>query len=119
MADEESSHQEVAVKYWVDKRRTKEPVAAWLRQLDLQSLKQIRKLITMLKTERRRLGMPYVRHLGDGLFELRDQRQSGPGYRLYFCWESDVVVVLLVGGEKKSQAKDIDVARRRMSDEEE
>ncbi|MBM4253559.1 MAG: hypothetical protein FJ146_16445 [Deltaproteobacteria bacterium] len=62
--------------------------------------------------------MPYCRHLGDGLCELRDPRQSGRGYQLYFCWQGDVVVILLVGGDKDSQGSDIELARRRMRDQE-
>lgn len=71
----------------------------------------------MLRLESKNLGMPYVRHLGDGLFELRDQRQSGPGYRLYFHWQGEVIVILLIGGDKSSQANDIENARNRMEQE--
>jgi len=35
----------------------------------------------------------------------------GPGYRLYFGRESDVVIILLCGGVKKSQQKGIEKAK--------
>ncbi len=106
----------VAIKCWVGAKNDK-PVRDWIASLDDQSFKQIDKLLSMLRMERKNLAMPYVRHLGDGLFELRDQRQRGPGYRLYFCWEGDVVVILLIGGDKKSQDHDIEIARKRMNSE--
>ncbi len=85
--------------------------------LDDQSFKQIDKLLSMLRQARKNLSMPYARHLGEGLLELRDQRQSGPGYRLYYYWEGDVVVILLVGGNKDTQERDIQNARKRMNNE--
>lgn len=47
--------------------------------------------------------------LGAGLFELR--LTYGPGYRLYFAREGDVIVVLLIGGDKSTQNRDIEKAR--------
>ena len=49
------------------------------------------------------------RSLGAGLFELREH--FGPGYRLYFTYWSDCLVVLLAGGDKGSQAADVARAR--------
>jgi putative addiction module killer protein len=47
-----------------------------------------------------------VKHLGEGVSELR--LQFGAGYRIYFgMTESRVVVVLLGGGDKSSQKRDI------------
>jgi putative addiction module killer protein len=47
--------------------------------------------------------------LGDGLFELR--LMFGPGYRVYFGREGERVVLLLGGGDKSSQGRDIERAR--------
>jgi putative addiction module killer protein len=41
----------------------------------------------------------------------------GPGYRIYFTFEGDVMVVLLTGGGKGSQARDIAAAREMMEDD--
>ena len=48
--------------------------------------------------------------VGDGVFELRFS--FSPGYRVYFIRQSDTVVVLLCGGDKSSQDKDLKRAKR-------
>ncbi len=40
----------------------------------------------------------------------------GPGYRVYFGEDSGTVVVLLIGGDKKSQAADIKLAQQYWAD---
>lgn len=46
--------------------------------------------------------------LRDGLSEMR--MDTGAGYRLYFTRRGDTVVILLVGGDKRTQDKDIERA---------
>jgi putative addiction module killer protein len=48
--------------------------------------------------------------VGDGILELRID--YGPGYRVYFVRRGRVVIVLLAGGDKSSQARDIERAKR-------
>ena len=36
----------------------------------------------------------------------------GPGYRIYYGKKGDAIILLLVGGEKKSQERDIEKAKR-------
>lgn len=48
--------------------------------------------------------------MGDGIFEMRIH--YGPGYRLYFIREGRAVIVLLCGGEKDGQQRDIERAKR-------
>jgi putative addiction module killer protein len=50
------------------------------------------------------------RFLGAGLFEMRDD--FGPGYRIYYMHRGDELIILLVGGDKASQARDILRARQ-------
>ena len=50
------------------------------------------------------------RNLTDGVSELRVD--VGPGYRVYFSRKGDRLLLLLVGGDKSSQAKDITKAIR-------
>ena len=49
------------------------------------------------------------RSLGSGLHELRIH--FGPGYRIYFTRKAGLVVLLLCGGDKSSQSKDMARAR--------
>jgi putative addiction module killer protein len=47
--------------------------------------------------------------VGDGVSELRID--VGPGYRAYFARDGGTIVLLLCGGDKRSQAKDIERAK--------
>jgi putative addiction module killer protein len=57
----------------------------------------------------RRATWATTRKLAGGVWEAR--LDFGPGYRLYFGRSGREVVLLLTGGDKKSQAKDIKRAR--------
>jgi putative addiction module killer protein len=51
-----------------------------------------------------------VKAVGDGVSELRVD--YGPGYRLYFVQQGKLVVILLSGGDKRTQAADIAKAKQ-------
>lgn len=51
-----------------------------------------------------------VEPVGDGISELRIH--YGPGYRVYYQQRGATIIVLLCGGDKGSQAKDIKTAKR-------
>jgi putative addiction module killer protein len=51
-----------------------------------------------------------VRPVGEGISELRID--YGPGYRIYFQKRGTSILILLSGGDKSIQAKDIKVAKR-------
>ncbi len=87
------------------------PFREWLLTLrDMQLRTRIR-----IRINRLRLGnFGDCRFVGNGVYELK--MAFGPGYRLYFGRESDVVVILLCGGVKKSQQKDIEKAKRLWQD---
>jgi putative addiction module killer protein len=46
-----------------------------------------------------------VKPVGEGLSELRVDH--GPGYRVYFARRGDILVILLCGGDKGTQSRDI------------
>lgn len=49
-----------------------------------------------------------VRAIGEGVSEMRID--YGPGYRVYFVTRGDDLVILLAGGDKRSQDRDIQKA---------
>jgi putative addiction module killer protein len=51
-----------------------------------------------------------VKPVGHGISELRID--YGPGYRVYFMQRGAVLVVMLAGGDKRTQSTDIKLARR-------
>ena len=51
-----------------------------------------------------------VEPVGHGISELRIH--YGPGYRVYFQKRGDIVIVLLCGGDKSTQDKDIKTAKK-------
>lgn len=64
----------------------------------------------LVRIRRLSLGNPGdARPVGEGVSEMRID--YGPGYRVYFVSRGDELVVLLAGGDKRTQARDIEVAR--------
>lgn len=55
-----------------------------------------------------------VKGVGGGVFEYRID--FGPGYRLYFGKDGDAIVILLGGGTKKQQDRDIATAREQWNE---
>ena len=63
-----------------------------------------------IRIRRLSLGNPGdVKSVGEGVSELRVD--FGPGYRVYFIQRAEVLVVLLAGGDKSSQVRDIRQAK--------
>lgn len=63
-----------------------------------------------IRIRRLSLGNPGdVKPVGEGISELRIDH--GPGYRVYFVQHGSVLIVLLAGGDKSSQDRDIRLAK--------
>ncbi|MDD2556756.1 MAG: type II toxin-antitoxin system RelE/ParE family toxin [Desulfuromonas sp.] len=91
------------VKYQIVER---EEFSQWLS--DLKDVKTRLRLIKRLR--RASLGnLGDVRSVGDGLFEMREF--FGPGWRMYYIQRHQLLVVMLGGGEKSTQVKDIQRAK--------
>lgn len=92
----------------------REPVREWLRGLDQESKRVFGEDI---KTVQWPLGMPLVRSLGGGLWEVRSHVREGIG-RIFFISVGEVMV-LLHGFIKKTQKtpdKDLELARKRAAE---
>jgi len=77
------------------------PFQAWFYSLDPQAA-----TIVTVAIERIRDGnTSRVKTIGEGVAEIRIDR--GPGYRIYFGWDGKTIVVLLGGGTKRRQQRDI------------
>ena len=79
----------------------------WLGRLrDRQAVNRI--VARLLAAEDGHLGA--VRSVGGGVSEMRIQH--GPGYRIYFIARGAELIVLLCGGDKDSQRRDIERAKK-------
>jgi putative addiction module killer protein len=64
----------------------------------------------LVRIRRLSLGNPGdVRPVGEGVSELRVD--YGPGYRVYFAQHGSTLVILLCGGDKRTQVRDIRQAK--------
>ena len=88
----------------VEVRETDE-FATWFRALrDERARDRI-----LVRIRRLSLGNPGdVRPVGEGVSEMRIS--YGPGYRVYFVTRGAALVVLLGGGDKRTQSRDIAIA---------
>ena len=90
--------------------------------LELKQTETFRKWRIQLKDERTRAVIASrldrlafgnagdVKSVGEGISELRID--FGPGFRIYFQKRGNSIIVLLCGGDKSTQAKDIRTAKR-------
>ncbi|MBK8286397.1 MAG: type II toxin-antitoxin system RelE/ParE family toxin [Ahniella sp.] len=84
---------------------TTEAYRAWFAQLR-DRVASIRITAKLKRVEQGNLGD--AKPVGNGVSELRVDH--GPGYRLYFTRRGLEVIILLCGGDKSTQARDIETA---------
>lgn len=87
--------------------RKTEVFAKWLDGLnDIRARARI-----LVRIERLSGGNPGdVKPVGEGVSEMRID--YGPGYRVYYKKQGNTVVVLLAGGDKRTQSRNIEAALR-------
>lgn len=87
------------------------PFLVWLEDLrDNIARHQIQ-----MRLDRLRLGnLGNCKSLGSGIYELKID--YGPGYRIYFTFVEKEIVLLMVGGIKRTQTRDIEKAKLYLAD---
>ncbi len=81
------------------------PFEEWFAGLDAQAAAKV--VVALARLEQGNLSN--VKAVGEGVLEYRIN--WGPGYRVYFRRDGDTLVILLTGGAKQRQQKDIETAK--------
>ena len=88
----------------------KSPFEEWFCGLDAQAAAKVTKALVRLEQG----NLANAKGVGQGVLEYRID--WGPGYRVYFGRDGDVLVILLTGGTKKRQQRDIETAHELWAD---
>lgn len=99
----------IAVREYVD-LQGRSPYARWFNRLDAQAAARVATALVRLEMG----NFSGVRGVGAGVFEHRID--FGPGYRIYFGKDGEMLVILLGGGTKRHQRRDIETARSHWRD---
>jgi putative addiction module killer protein len=94
----------VEIRYYIASGNI-EPFANWFAELDSVASAKVTRAITRMQQG----NFSNVKSVGEGVLEYKID--FGPGYRIYFGRDGDKIVILLTGGTKKRQQRDIDVAQ--------
>lgn len=87
-------------------------VRKWLDSLTKDALKAVAKELELLRLSGNQLRLPHSRSLEGGLFELRERDY---GFRMYYAFQAQKIIILLAAGNKDSQEKDIKIARKKLA----
>jgi len=82
----------------------RQPFAEWFADLEAVARAKVTRAIARLEQG----NISNVKSVGEGVLEVRID--FGPGYRIYFGRDGEALVILLTGGTKKRQQRDIDAA---------
>jgi len=91
------------IRYFVA-REGHQPFADWFADLESVARAKVTRAIVRLEQG----NFSNVKSVGEGVFEYRID--FGPGYRVYFGQDGPTLVILLTGGTKKRQQRDVDAA---------
>ncbi len=86
------------------------PFETWFSDLDAAAAAKV--TVALARLEQGNLSN--AKGVGEGVLEYRID--WGPGYRIYFGRDGDVLVVLLTGGTKQRQQGDIEAAKANWTD---
>ena len=86
------------------------PIEEWFAGLDAAAAAKVTVAVARLEQG----NLSNVKSVGEGVLEYRID--WGPGYRLYFGRDGNVLVILLTGGTKKRQQRDIEAAKAHWAD---
>lgn len=86
--------------------RGRSPFGRWFDSLDASAAVRVRTSLARMEAG----NLSNIRGVGNGVLECRIN--VGPGYRVYFGRDGDTLIVLLGGGTKTRQQRDIDDARQ-------
>ncbi|MCW5590073.1 MAG: type II toxin-antitoxin system RelE/ParE family toxin [Legionellales bacterium] len=82
------------------------PFKKWFDELNAQAAAKVS--MALYKMEQGNFSN--AKSIGQGIWEYKID--FGPGYRIYYGRQDDTVILLLFGGNKKTQPKDIKLAQR-------
>lgn len=93
-----------------EKESGESPFGTWFAALDANAAARV--TVALAKMEGGNFSN--VEPVGEGVSEYKID--FGPGYRVYFGMDGQALVILLIGGTKKRQQRDIDTAKSFWSD---
>ncbi len=94
----------VEIKEYLD-ANGRSPFAKWFDGLNARAAAKVSTALVRVAQG----NLSNVAGVGAGVFEYR--LEFGPGYRIYFGKDGDMLIILLGGGTKKRQQRDIEVAK--------
>jgi len=94
----------IDIRYYVDVGGNA-PFAEWFAELEPVAGARITRAIARMEQG----NFSNAKGVGEGVLECKID--FGPGYRVYFGRDGDTIVILLTGGTKKRQQRDIDAAK--------
>ena len=94
----------IEIREYID-ARGRNSFQRWVDRLDPIAVVRVRAAIDRMESG----NLSNAKGVGRGVFEYR--MDFGPGYRIYFGRDGDTVIILLGGGTKRRQHRDIENAR--------